>query len=269
MDLMLKGKVSIVTGCGEGIGRRTALVLGGEGAKIVVNDIYPEKITKLVNELQAQGIEALGIKADVTREEEVNQLVKQTIDRFGKVDILVNNAGRGADWEHGGSPKSFVSTERKNWDYTISVCLYGTLNCTREVLPHMIERKYGKIISMISDAGRVGEPNQAAYSAAKGGIVAFSKALAKEVAGYNINVNCVSAAATRTERYIATFEKWKEQLDPKAFEERIQKMVRGYPLGRLGEPIDQARAVAFFASDCSNWVTGQTLSVNGGYSMVS
>lgn len=268
MDLMLKGKVAIVTGAGEGIGRRTSLTLGAEGANVVVSDIIPEKAEKLAGEIQALGVKALGMKADVGNEADVKKMVATTIEKFGTVDILVNNAGRGANWEGGGKPTPFVETERKDWDYTIDICLYGTLNCVRAVLPHMIEKKYGKIVSMVSDAGKMGEANLAAYSAAKGGIIAFTKALAREVGRYNINANCVSAGATKTERYLAAWAKRREQIGDEAFEKWMEKFVRVYPMNRLGEPIDLSRMVVFLSSDCTGWVTGQTFSVSGGFSMM-
>ena len=268
MDLMLKDKVAIVTGAGEGIGRKTVLTLAEEGTKVVVNDVDFPKAENVADEARALGVEAMSIKADVNSWEQVNQMFKQTFERFGKIDILVNNAGRGADWEGGGRAKPFVETDRKDWEYTIDVCLYGALTCARAVLPHMIERKYGKIVNMISDAGRVGEPNLTAYSAAKGGIIAFTKSLAKEVGRYNINVNGISAGTTQTERNIRTWDKMKEELGEEVYDKRMKAILRAYPLGRIGETIDLARGVLFFCSDCTNWVTGQVLSISGGYSMV-
>ena len=269
MDLMLKDRVAIVTGAGEGIGRKIILTLAEEGAKIVVSDVDSSRAESVAEEARALGVEALSIKADVSSWEEVSQMVRQTVDRFGKIDILVNNAGRSANWESGGGTKPFVETEKKDWDYTIDVCLYGALNCSRAVLPHMIEKKYGKIVNMISDAGRMGEANMAAYSAAKGGVVAFTKALAREVGRYDINVNGVSAATTKTERNIRTWEKMKEELGEEAYDKRMKAILRAYPLRKIGETVDLARGVVFFCSDCTNWVTGQVLSISGGFSMVS
>lgn len=260
MDLGLKDKVAIITGSGAGIGRVIVLTLAQEGANVVVNDIFEDRIKKVAEEAKALGVKSLAIKADVTSSEEVNAMVKKVLNEFGKIDILINNAGRGGNWEAGYRPRPFVESNKEEWNYTINLCLYGVMNCTRAVLPYMVERKYGKIVNMISDAGRVGDPLFGAYGAAKAGVVNLIKTLAKEVGRYNINVNGVSAAGTKTERI-------SKQLAEDS--EREKKMLRVYPLGRLGEPQDLANAVAFFASDRASWITGQTLSVDGGYAMVS
>ncbi len=268
MDFDLKGKVALVTGSGEGIGRMTVLTLAGEGADVVVNDIDLARAEKTAAEAKALGVKALAIKAAVDSPGEVNAMVKKAIEELGKVDILINNAGRGVNWEAGKTPRSFAETDKEDWDYTINLCLYGVLNCTRAVLPGMIERQYGKIVNMISDAGRIGEPFMAAYSAAKGGIVAFQKALAKEVGRYNINVNGVSAGATQTERILRASEAQKAKIGEEAFEKRREEMLKVYPMRRLGEPIDLARMCVFLSSDVSKHITGQTVSVSGGFSMV-
>jgi 2-hydroxycyclohexanecarboxyl-CoA dehydrogenase len=269
MDFDLKGKVAIVTGSGEGIGRMTLLTLAGEGANVMVNDIDLSRAEKTADEARALGVKALAIKAAVDSPEEVNAMVKKVMDEFGKVDILINNAGRGVNWEAGKAPRPFAETEKEDWDYTINLCLYGVLSCTRAVLPGMIERKYGKIVNMISDAGRIGEPFMAAYSAAKGGIVAFQKALAKEVGRYNINVNGVSAGATQTERNLRASEAMKAKMGEEQYQKRREEMLKVYPMRRLGEPIDLARMCVFLSSDVSRHITGQTISVSGGFSMVS
>ncbi len=269
MDFDLKGKVAIITGSGEGIGRMTVLTLAGEGANVAVNDIDLARAEKTAGEAKALGVKALAIKAAVDSPEEVNAMIKKVIEELGQIDILINNAGRGVNWEAGRTPRPFAETEKEDWDYTINLCLYGVLNCTRAVLPGMIERKYGKIVNMISDAGRIGEPFMAAYSAAKGGIVAFQKALAKEVGRYNINVNGVSAGATLTERAIRSSEAMKAKLGEEAFQKRREEMLKVYPMRRLGEPEDLARMCVFLSSDVSKHITGQTISVSGGFSMVS
>lgn len=269
MDLDLKEKVAIVTGSGEGIGRMTVLTLAGEGANVVVNDIDQVRADKVAGEARALGIKALAIKASVDNQDQVNELYKKVIDEFGKVDILINNAGRGVNWEAGGRPRPFAETNKDEWDYTINLCLYGVLNCTRAVLPDMIQRRYGKIINMISDAGRTGEPYLAAYSAAKGAIIAFQKAVAKEVGKYNININGVSAGNTQTERNLRSREARNTTTSPEERARRQEALLKEYPMRRLGETIDLARACVFLSSDVSKNITGQTLSVSGGFSMVS
>ncbi len=267
MDLGLKDKIAIVTGSGAGIGRMIALVLADEGAHVVVNDIIQEIADKVVNEIKAKGVRALAVVGSVESRVFADQMVKKTIEVFGRIDILINNAGRGVNWGAGKKPCPFVETENEDWDYTIDLCLYGAMNCSRAVLPGMIERKSGKIVNCISDAGRVGEPFLAAYSAAKGGIVAWQKAVAKEVGRYNININGVSFGATLTERISKRHEAAKVA-DPEGFMKQHEAQLKAYPLRRLAETVDVARPVVFMASDCARHITGQTLSASGGFSMV-
>ncbi len=269
MDLFLKGKVAIVTGSGLGIGRMTILTLAGEGANVVVNDINQSVAEKTAEEARALGVKALAIKAGVDKQDEVNDLYNKVIEEFGRVDILINNAGRGVHWEAGKTPRPFVETEKEDWDYTVNLCLYGVFHCTRAVLPGMIKNNYGKIVNMISDAGKTGEAFMAAYSAAKGGIIAFQKALAKEVGKFNINVNGVSAGATDTERILQSREKLKAKMGDEDFKKRQEAMLKNYPIRRLGEPIDLSRMCVFLSSDVSRHITGQTISVSGGFSMAS
>lgn len=268
MDLGLKEKVAIVTGSGEGIGRMIALILAEEGAHVVINDIVPEKVEKVVNEIKAKGARSLGFVGSVEDRKFAGEMVKGTLGEFGRIDILINNAGRGVNWEAGKKPRPFAETEKDEWDYTIDLCLYGAMNCTRAVLPGMIERQSGKIVNCISDAGRTGEPFMAAYSAAKGGIVAWQKAVAKEVGRYNININGVSFGATLTERITKSREAAKAA-DPEGFKKRQEAQLKAYPLRRFAELVDVARPVVFMVSDCARHITGQTLSASGGFTMVS
>lgn len=267
MDLELEGKVAIVTGSGGGIGQSIALTLAKEGANVVIDDIDLDKARKVASEVDALGRRSLAIKADVANTDEANDLIAQTLKHLGKVDILVNNAGWFRDTLH------FAESSRtENWEPTINWCLYGAMNCCRAVIEHMIERKSGKIVSIISDAGRVGEPHLASYSAAKGGLIAFSKALAKDVGRHCINVNCVSPGATLTEGMVIEYDRRKQQMGEEAFKEYWGKVLRAYPLGRglgrLAKPEDIADAVAFLCSERAAFITGQTLSVNGGYTMI-
>ena len=268
MDLFLKDKVAIVTGSGEGIGRMIALILAQEGAHVVINDIVSERMEKTVSDVKAKGVRSLGFVGSVEDRGFAAKMVKGALAEFNRVDILVNNAGRGVNWEAGKKPRPFSETEQEDWDYTIDLCLYGSMNCTREVLPGMIERQYGKIVNCISEAGRTGEPFMAAYSAAKGGIIAWQKAIAKEVGRYNININGVSFGTTLTERITKSRQAAQAQ-DPEAFKKRLEAQLKVYPLRRFAEMEDVARPVVFLASDCARHITGQTVSASGGFTMVS
>lgn len=274
MDLGLAGKVAIVTGAGRGIGQQIALTLAEEGAKVTILDLFLERANRVVSEIQEAGGEALAIAADITHSEEVVEAVNKVVECFGKVDILVNNAGIPPVFGEGaGVMVPFEDTDRQQWDQWIAVNLYGALNCSRVAIKNMIAQRQGKIVSIVSDAGRVGEPRQAAYSACKGAIIAFTKAVAKEVGRYCINVNCVSAGTTHAGAGVAVIGEGPGTKVTEEQQKTLEAWIRAYPigrgLGRLGLPSDVADAVAFLASERSPFVTGQVLSVSGGYSMVS
>jgi len=264
MDLGLKGRVAIVTGSGEGIGRRVILTFAEEGANVVINDIVASKAEKVAEEARALGVKALVQVADITKTDQAKKMVQEVLAALGKIDILVNNA-------YASDRKFFTKSTREDWERPINVCLYGTLNCTRAVIDSMIAQKYGKIISMISDAARVGEPNLPVYAAAKAAVLAFSKSLAKEVGRFNINVNCVSPGATWTERRIrehqAAWEKATEE-EREKIKRRDEKQIKLYPIGHLGQPEDVANAIVFLATERARQITGEVISVNGGYAMI-
>jgi len=262
MDLGIRDRVALVTGAGRGIGRQICLALAEEGVRVAVNDLFQERADEVAGEIGRVGGSAIGVAADVTDLESVNGMVKRVIDEFGAVDILVNNAGIPAVTSRDAVPATggfFSGSERAQWDRTMGLITYGVLNCSRAVIEGMSERRWGRIVNVISDAGRVGEPRLVAYSMAKAGVVGFSKALAKEAGRSCVTVNCVSPATTETEATAAWIQAQGEQI------------MRQYPLAkglnRLGQPSDIANAVAFLASERAEWITGQVLSVNGGYSM--
>jgi len=270
MDLELKGKVALVTGAGQGIGREIAKVLAAEGVKVGVNDFYLDRAEKVAKEIEQAGGTAIGVQADVANLEQVKAMVAKIAQGVGPVDILVNNAGVPIAIRTGEIARTtFAESDEVSWKKQVDLNTYGVLNCTHAVLHSMIERNGGKIISIISEAGRTGEAHLAVYSGAKAGILGFSKALAREVGRYRINVNCIAIGAT-------AHEGTKPVLDPDATpetDERLGKMLKVYPigrgLGRIGRPFDAAYAVAFLASRKAEFVTGQCLSVSGGFSMVS
>lgn len=261
MDLGLTGKVALVTGAGQGIGREIAKTLAREGAAVAVNDIFLERAQAVADEIEKVGGKALGVKADITNSEEVDGMVKQIVDKFGRLDILVNNAGIPvARRTTGASVGPFLELTKKDWDMQIGVNVFGSMNCTKAAVARMVEQNYGKIVNIISDAGRVGEVKMTPYATAKAGIIGFTKTLARELGRNRINVNCISVGATSHEG---------QQIP----DEMQQKMLKAYPigqgLGRIGKPSDIANAVTFMASDAADFITGQVLSVSGGYTMVS
>ncbi|RLC69796.1 MAG: short-chain dehydrogenase [Chloroflexi bacterium] len=264
MDLGLKGKTAIVTGGGSNIGRAIALTLAREGTNVVIAEIdeaQGNKVAAEANALKAGG-ETVVIKTDVTDLASVEEMVKKTLEKFGKIDILINNVG----WDN---LMFFVETTPEFWDKVITLNYKSVLNCVKAVLPHMIERKSGSIVSMGSDAGRVGDPREAVYGGTKGAIISFTKAVARENGRYGIRLNVVCPGATIPDRAedIGEQSMWKmgfEFFTP----ELKEKWAKSYALRRLGTPQEVANAVVFLASDAASFITGQTLSVSGGYSMM-
>lgn len=245
----LKEKVAMITGAGEGIGRATALKLSRHGATVVVGDVNPATIEETVSFIKNEGGDAFGITFDVTDFEQVKEAVRKTLDVYGRIDILVNNAG----WD---KIEPFMDNTPDVWDKLININYRGLLFCSRAILDHMTEQKRGKIINISSDAGRVGSMGETAYAGTKGAIIAFTKSLAREMVRYNINVNCVAPGPTDT----AFFKKVPEKIQ--------EGLIKAIPMRRLAQPADIANAVYFFASDMSDYITGQVLSVNGGLTMV-
>jgi NAD(P)-dependent dehydrogenase (short-subunit alcohol dehydrogenase family) len=251
MNIDLSGRSAIVTGGGRGIGRETALVLARAGGYLTIADLDESSAQAVADEIRAMGGQAVGVRTDVTGAEEAQAMAQAALEAYGRIDILVNNAAR---W----TVKLFKDMTPRDYDADIRVTLYGTLHCSRAVMDAMIGQKYGRIVNLISDAGRIGEPYLSVYSAAKGGVAGFTKALAKELGRYNITVNGVAPGITNTPGAAEFIEKAGGE----------EKLARAYPLRRLGQPIDIANAILFLASDLSSYITGQILSVSGGYSTV-
>jgi len=264
MDLGLKGKTVIVTGSAQGIGRATALAFAEEGAKVVVADLNEEGAKKVAQEIKDKKGEAIAVKVDVTKLATARNMVKAAVDKYGKLDVLVNCA---AAWRI----NFFMNMPEDDWDFEIATVYRSVLACSRAALEHMIERKGGgKIVNIGSDAGRVGEPNQPVYSGAKGGVIAFTKALAKDVARHGVLVNCVCPSMTVGERRVELEKEMERKGDVeglKKYRDTMDRIIRMYPLRKLGKPEDVANMVVFLASDRANHITGQTVSVNGGYAM--
>lgn len=247
--MKLSDRIALVTGSASGIGRGIALELAGEGANIIVADLNLDGAGKVVDEIKALGRQAIAIKVDVRSSSETNNMFKVAVERFGWIDILVNNAGGSARER----ATLFHQSTEEVWDYVLGINLKGVLNCSRAVINHMMERKKGVIINTASVAGLVGSPGRADYSAAKGGIIAFTKAVAKEVAGYGVRVVAVSPGVIETPMM---------QHIPRAHLEELLKNVP--PVGRNGKPEDIAHMVAFLASDDASFITGHNFIVDGG-----
>jgi 2-hydroxycyclohexanecarboxyl-CoA dehydrogenase len=244
----LDGKIAIVTGAGSGIGRGIATKLAAEGATVAVADIDQGAAEATAAGL---GSGAAGLHADVTDRSSVRAMVAAVNDRFGRIDVLVNNAG----WD---KAAPFIESDEADWERVIAINLFGTLNCAKAVLPLMVAQGSGTVVNVASDAGRVGSSGEAVYSASKGGVIAFTKSAAREMARYKINVNCVCPGPTDTPLFASLGGD-----NPKLRE----ALTRAIPFRRLAVPEDLANAVAFFASDEAGYITGQTLSVSGGLTM--
>ncbi|HUY74569.1 MAG TPA: SDR family NAD(P)-dependent oxidoreductase [Candidatus Dormibacteraeota bacterium] len=240
-------RVAIVTGAASGIGRATALQLASDGAIVVVADIDLPHAEEVAAEIRKGG-QAMAQRVDVTDAAQARSMAAEVLRAFGRIDILVSNAG----WDRAGP---FIESDEDLWDKVIAINYRGHLATTHAVLPSMIERGWGRIVTVASDAGRVGSTGEVVYSGAKGAVIAFTKGLAREVARHGINVNCVAPGLTDTPFLAGMPEKL------------MAAIIRSIPLGRVGRPDEVARAIAFFASPDADYITGQTLSVNGGLNM--
>jgi 2-hydroxycyclohexanecarboxyl-CoA dehydrogenase len=245
-------RVAIVSGSASGIGRATAMRLAAEGASVVIADLNAEGAAKVAETISEQGGRALALRVDVTDASAVKAMTQQAVGAFGKVDILVSNAG----WDRAGP---FADTDEELWDRVIAINYRGHLAACHAVLPYMREQGGGRIITVASDAGRVGSSGEVVYSGAKGAVIAFTKGLAREVARYGINVNCVAPGLVDTP-LLAGIAEGNDKL--------IAAIVRSIPLRRTGVPEEIAAAICFFASPDAAYITGQTLSVNGGLTML-
>ncbi|MBI2934779.1 MAG: SDR family oxidoreductase [Chloroflexi bacterium] len=263
MELGLAGKTVIVTGAGSNIGRGIALGFAREKCTVIVAEIDPKQGQAAADFFKKEtGQNAVFIQTDVTKKESVQNMVKQAIEQTGRVDVLINNVGWTRDL-------FFLEKPENEWDREMALNLWSVIHCIKAVLPHMVEKKAGAIVNIASDAGRVGEPREAVYSGAKGGVIALGKALAKEYGRFKVRINtvCPAVAIPQSMAEIGDQSMWKENIGFMTPERQAQ-WVKLYPLGRFTTPEDVANACIFLCSDAASYITGQTLSVNGGFSML-
>jgi len=246
--MRLLNKVALITGGARGIGQAIAMTFAREGADIVVADVNLEIAQKTALEIEGLGRKALALEMDVTKYELVEEGINKILDKMGKVDILVNNAGITKD-------NLVLRMSQAEWDAVINVNLKGTFNCIKAVSRPMVKQRSGRIISIASIIGLMGNPGQANYAASKAGIIALTKTIAKELASRNINANAVAPGFIQTE------------MTAKLPEDIKKKMLEAIPLAKLGTPQDVANVCLFLASDESSYITGQTITIDGGMVM--
>jgi len=249
--MRLADKVAIITGAGSGIGRATAMLFAQEGAKVVVVDYAPEGGQETVEMIRRNGGKAVFVETDVSKAAAVEKMVQAAVDMYGKIDILFNNAAVTI-------PASVVDATEAVWDKTMDIDLKGVFLPSKYAIPHMIEGGGGSVINTASMCGLVASPNQAPYSAAKGGVIALTRQMAIDYATHNIRVNSICPSEVRTPMFLGFINR---APDP---EKKMQELIARIPLGRVAEPEEIARAALFLASDESSYVTGVTLPVDGG-----
>ena len=243
----LTDKVAIVTGSGRGIGRAIALKLAEDGAAVVINDISNEA-EDVAAEIQAAGGQSLAVIADISSADEVNRMVETTIEAYGRIDILVNNAGIARD-------QLLLRMSEEEWDSVLKIDLKSVFLCTKAVARPMMKQRWGRIISISSIVGLIGNPGQVNYAAAKAGIIGFTMSVAREMASRGITANAIAPGFIDTE------------MTQKLTGQQRQELMANIPLGRLGSPEDVASAACFLASEDAGYITGQVLTVDGGMTM--
>jgi NAD(P)-dependent dehydrogenase (short-subunit alcohol dehydrogenase family) len=242
-----KGRTAVITGSGSGIGKAIAISLAKKGAQVVICDLQQEKIDEVVAEINEFNSHVIGIKADVTKKEEVQLLFDQAIEQFKTIDILVNNVGISRD-------RKIENMSEEEWDSVLNVNLKSYFLCTQAAIPHFKEQKYGRIIN-ISSRAWLGGHGQANYSSAKGGVVSLTRTTAIELAKHNVTANCIAPGLIDTPLF-------------RSFSQDIQeRLIKIQPIDRIGKPEEIANAVNFFASDESGYITGQIIHVCGGKSL--
>ena len=251
METGLKDKVAIVTGGARDVGGEIARGLAREGVRVAVNyNSSQAEAQALVDEIAAAGGTARAVKADISDYGEVQAMTDGVVAAWGRLDILVNNAGFV-------KYQRFVESEPADWKKQIDICLYGALNCSHAAARHMVKQQSGRVINIVGDSSRIGEANISIAATARGGTIALGKSMAKELGRYNVTVNTIALGLIETAHQ-----------DPEFLAKNMERIVKAYPLRRIGKPNDVAPMVVFLSSSGAEWVTGQVISVNGGFSMV-
>ena len=251
MKLNIENKVALVTGGGRDIGNLISLSLASENVAIAVNyNSSSNEANDTVSKIIKLGGRAKAYKGNVSNYSEMKRMIDSIKQDFEKIDFLINNAGYTR-------VEKFISSTPEEWDKQIDVCLKGSINCCHLVIENMIENQYGRIINIVGDSSRIGEANLAVTAAARGGTIALSKSLAKELGRYNVTVNTISLGLVKTTHSNNEF-----------LEKNMEKILKFYPLKRIGEANDVAPMVTFLCSNNASWITGQVISINGGFCMV-
>ena len=251
MTTEMQGKVALVTGSARGVGREIVRHLAKAGAKVAINyRSAAAEADALVKEIRAAKGDAIAVAGDVSKFSDATTMVEAVVSQWGRIDVLVNNAGLVI-------PRKFLETTEQDWQSQIGVGLYGVIHTCLAALPHMARQGSGRVISLCGDSARVGEASLSVTAASRGGVISLTKSLAKEMGRHNITANVISLGLINT-----------DHTDPVWLETNKEKILRNYAIRRIGEPADVAPLVAFLASDQAGWITGQVMSVNGGFSMV-
>ena len=252
-----EGRVVLVTGGARGIGFAAAQMMAREGARLALADINGDAARDAAGRLPNG---AIGVACNIADDAHVRRLVEETEGRLGPIDVFVNSAAVLDD-------KLFLESGPGDWDRMLNVCLRGPLLCLHAVLPGMVQRGHGRVVCLASDSARIGQARLSYYAAAKAGVIALVKSVAQEVGPSGVTLNVVSPGATNTPLRMEREESLRAQMGDEKYGRREQSVLRLYPVRRLGEPDDIAAAIAFLCSDEASWITGQVLSVNGGFVM--
>ena len=260
MDYGLSGRTILITGGARGIGAAAAALFAAEGAKLALVDINGAAAEAAAARIKANGGQAVGIAADITDIGQCAAMVARAQDAMGPLSAVVNSAAVLDD-------KTFLESTPADWNRVVSVCLYGAMNVLHSALPGMVERSFGRVVFLASDSARLGQARLSYYAAAKAGVIALVKSVAQEVGGAGITLNVISPGATDTELRQEREAGLRATMGEEKYARRVKSVLKMYPTGRIGQPDDIAGAILYLCSAQAGWVTGQVVSVNGGFSM--